>query len=84
MNTVNVKTTPTTESPYKKGSIWKSKSGFHFILATVDVVGSGLKYAAISLEDGNRWIEPDSDISKSVTHLTLVATECEITITPKP
>ena len=60
---------------YEAGDIFKSKNGSYFILACL-----GDKYAAITLEDGNRWIQPQTQTHDAVDGLIFVGRNLKITM----
>ena len=62
----------------KRGSIYEDPNdGELYILAEVD----NEVYAAISLENGNRWLNPSKDIDLAVDGLALISRSAEIEIT---
>lgn len=78
MNTVTLTNRATGEA--EKGSIWESQDGEIYILAQVSSNG----YAAIGLDDGNRWGDIMPTMEEAVDGLKLVAFRADIAVTPRP
>jgi hypothetical protein len=64
----------------KQGAILKAEDGDLFILAIVDFVKDKTVYCAVALRDGNRWVEPNTDIQKAISGLEFVKNDVVISI----
>lgn len=62
---------------YSPGSIWKNVDDICYMLATLNES----EFVAISLDDGNRWLDPKATGVKAVNGLRFVAKKADIKIT---